>query len=450
MKDTHKKHIVSCLMKTLLVLVIFFIIGACEHESRHPSESTSSSQQGLSLKIVGNSDVRAKAKGLTVRIFRLKEDGMPEEPPVYENSFPIPDLSIPVTLDPPPYLEILPPRLCHYRITATAILSRGEILEAVKDINACNPAERQVVITFDTYEPFIIIGNPIRVLHYNQEVIRINASGDEDGMVTVYCGGTFQNSINAPDSDRYALSAKLWEDGNEERIQEDQIQVNTSIEEIFKDPYWLKQATHHKTERTFRCTIRDERGTEETFTKTIGRILPDPLTVELACDFTNGLTVTRSDDTPHSVKIKIKGLSHNVTIPAKQKTVAVATWTPGQTYKLQGAYTPEFDPTTGQFYENGKTSSVTCPKDLSITISPVCPGSSVVTVSSSQPVAQSTTAVVLEGAMPLGGNVIPAGASVGTNFSCTPGATMSIGTITPPTDGSGSTFVTGGTCVCLP
>jgi hypothetical protein len=448
MKNNHKKQMVPWLVGILLVLAIVAIMAACERESRYPSELANSQQQGLSLKIVGDSESQAKATGLTVMIFELLEDGTPREPPVYEHSFPITDLSTPVIIDPPPYLEIVPPHRCHYRIEVTATLSQGEPLEAMKEFNACHPEERYVVISFDTYEPFIVPGHPIWVTQNAKEVTGVNSGGGEDGTVAVSCGGSPWSPIDAPDSDRYPLTAKLWEDGAEDGVFMGEIQVDTSIMGRFADPFWLNQETHHRTARKFRCKIYDERGTKEGFKKTIARILPKNITVDLTCDGTSGLKVRRSEGPPNLVKVEIKGLLQGVTIPENETTVTVASWTPGQKYELRGEYKPTFDPTTGQFYKNGVKASVRCPAP--ITISPVCLPGSTVGASASQPVAQGTAVEVLELGVPFGVSTIPAGASSGSSFACPTGVTMSIGTISPATDETGVPFIPSGTCVCLP
>lgn len=190
---------ISWLFGILLVLLLTVIVKGCdrEHRDRHPGSPEQAQQKKIHLTIPNAPDPQAKATSyyITAVGVAIGEDQVETEigpvigPIVIENpEFP---LSIPVTLYVPP---------CLYRITIGVTLVREPVREKSAVFDVCENST--IDLTILTFEEFQIYENPIQI-HAPDPVIA-------NTTIEVSCGAT---QISAPDSDRWPLSATLWEEG---------------------------------------------------------------------------------------------------------------------------------------------------------------------------------------------------------------------------------------------
>lgn len=255
---THKIQKVFWLFGILLLLSLAFIVKGCERE-RKPSSPEKTQLKEIYLTMAKPFDSRAKATGCYIKAVgvMIGEDQVEKE--IGPTIGPIEiteDLTFPLSM---PFTVLVPP--CLYRFTWGVMLVREPDRKKSAVFNVCETGTLDLSIL--TFEDFRIYENPIQI--YASDPVKAGERLD------VSCGTTW---ISAPDSDRWPLTAELWEEGkNGQMINgiKGPFDTHNWLSGSFPDPFPLSS---FEEQRVFKCFIEDGRSPSETFEKTIQRIPP--------------------------------------------------------------------------------------------------------------------------------------------------------------------------------
>lgn len=241
----------AMLCGTLLLLAVMVVGKGCDRQSPS-SDSGDVREKTVDVMLSANPSPQAKAVNYAITAVGLddtyQEIGPTIGPVILENpQFP---MTVPITL-------LVPP--CLYRVTFEVTLVREPKRNRSAVINACEQGTFDV--SLPTFEEFQIYENPVRV---PAEVIGGVA-------LDARCATT---QVSAPDSDRWPLTAELWEsgpDGAAVNAIAGAFDAQTDVAGTFPDPFPQDSTVE---ERVFWCEIRDGRSPNLRFSNTVTR-LPD-------------------------------------------------------------------------------------------------------------------------------------------------------------------------------
>jgi hypothetical protein len=236
------------LLAVLLLLSTGIIFKGCKKDHSPVTPKTS----GMTLKIAPQAfESQAKITALAVRAEGLTQSGEPNERDLIEKTFTPKTLPFDVLLRlyAPPY---------QWRLTVTITLARDAPLVASAELDLRQ--QQSVEFVFDIFEPLL--------LPTGADPLHVPQSADAGGEIAASCGPI---AINAPDNDRFAVIATLSEEDGESIS--GPIDAEQAVAGNFADPYDLNPLPAY---REFTCVIADGRSPEQTFTKTVQRIMPTP------------------------------------------------------------------------------------------------------------------------------------------------------------------------------